>query len=64
MSYFKGTHYRSAGIPVPAGIPDPTRPVPAGTGRVGSGKCFTGTGIPAFTCEKSSQITQLLITVN
>jgi len=23
-----------------------------GTGRVGSGKCFTGTGIPAFTREK------------
>ena len=42
----------------------PTRPVLAGTGRVGSGRvnasrvrvgsgrCFTGTGIPAFTREK------------
>ena len=29
--------------------------------RVGSDRCFTGTGIPAFTREKSSQITQLLI---
>jgi len=29
--------------------------------RVGMGKCFTGTGIPAFTREKSSQVTQLLI---
>jgi len=28
------------------------------------GRCFTGTGIPAFTREKSSQITQLLITLN
>jgi len=30
-------------------------PVPAdgyGSGRVGSGKCFTGPGIPAFTREK------------
>ena len=37
MSYFKGTHYRSAGIPVPAGIPDPTRPDPYPRVRVGSG---------------------------
>jgi len=28
--------------------------------RVGAGRCFTGTGIPAFTREISSQVTQLL----
>ena len=41
-----------------------TRPDPYTRVRVGSGKCFTGTGIPAFTREKSSQITQLTITNN
>ena len=37
----------------------PTRPVPAGSGRVhaprvrvGSGRCLTGTGLPVFTHEK------------
>ena len=49
-------HQRSAGIPVPAGIPGLTC-----THGYGSGRCFMGTGIPAFTREKSSQITQLLI---
>ena len=49
-------HQRSAGIPVPAGIPGLTC-----THGYGSGRCFTGTGIPAFTRKKSSQITQLLI---
>jgi len=40
----------SADIPVHACIPE-----------VGSGIYFTGTGIPAFTRDKSSQVTQLLI---
>ena len=54
----------AAGLPVLAGIPDPTRPVPAGMGRVrvdvlrvGSGtgtkSTDTGTtGIPGFTREE------------
>ena len=29
--------------------------------RVGSGRCFTGTGIPAFTREKSSQVTHSFV---
>ena len=53
------------GIPVPADIPDPTHGygsgrVDAPRVRVGSGRFFTGTGIPAFTREKSYQVTQLL----
>jgi hypothetical protein len=50
---------RSAGIPVPAGLPDPTRTRGFGSGRVnsprvrvGSGRCLTGTGKPVLPVKK------------
>ena len=52
-------HQRCAGLPVPAGIPDPTRTRGYGsgtgrclTGRVGYGYEVHGSGIPVFTRKK------------